>query len=149
MSLSSGSRRCRCHGIPRSSEGRNNGCCPHSSRKQRQHETAMTDAKREMHLAIQAAAPGHPAGWRVPGGERQAGDDIAHYQNVARICERALLDVLFLADSPSFTDDGRSPTRSLDPVVLITACASRPSTWGSFSPPRPRLASRTTLPDRF
>jgi len=83
----------------------------------------MTDAKREMHLAIQAAAPGHPAGWRVPGGERQAGDDVAHYQNVARICERALLDVLFLADSPSFTDDGRMPTRSLDPVVLITACA--------------------------
>jgi alkanesulfonate monooxygenase SsuD/methylene tetrahydromethanopterin reductase-like flavin-dependent oxidoreductase (luciferase family) len=83
----------------------------------------MTDAKRKMHLAIQAAAPGHPAGWRVPGGERQANEDVAHYQNVARICERALLDVLFLADSPSFTDDGRSPTRSLDPVVLITACA--------------------------
>lgn len=83
----------------------------------------MTDAKCKMHLAIQAAAPRHPAGWRVPGGERQAGDDVAHYQNVARICERALLDVLFLADSPSFTDDGRSPTRSLDPVVLITACA--------------------------
>ena len=83
----------------------------------------MTDAKRKMHLAIHAAAPGHPAGWRVPGGKRQAGDDVAHYQNVARICERALLDVLFLADSPSFTDDGRSPTRSLDPVVLITACA--------------------------
>jgi hypothetical protein len=56
----------------------------------------MIDAKRKMHLAIQAAAPGHPAGWRVPGGERQAGDDVAHYQNVARICERALLDVLFL-----------------------------------------------------
>ena len=83
----------------------------------------MTDAKRKMHLAIQAAAPGHPAGWRVPGGERTAGDDVAHYQNVARICEKALLDVLFLANSPSFTDDGRSPTRSLDPVVLITACA--------------------------
>src|SRR2546421_164919 len=83
----------------------------------------MTHAKRIMHLAIQAAAPGHPAGWRLPGGERQANEDVAHYQNVARICERALLDVLFLADSPSFTDDGRSPTRSLDPVVLITACA--------------------------
>jgi hypothetical protein len=34
---------------------------------------------------------------------RQANEDVAHYQNVARICERALLDVLFLADSPSFT----------------------------------------------
>src|SRR4051794_14691207 len=62
-------------------------------------------------------------GWRVPGGERRASDDVAHYQKMARICERALLDVLFLADSPAFTDDGRSPTRSLDPVVLITACA--------------------------
>jgi alkanesulfonate monooxygenase SsuD/methylene tetrahydromethanopterin reductase-like flavin-dependent oxidoreductase (luciferase family) len=54
---------------------------------------------------------------------RQAGDDVAHYQNVDQTCERALLDVLFLADSPSFTDDDRSPTRALDPVVLITACA--------------------------
>src|SRR5438034_3369515 len=55
----------------------------------------MTHAKRMMHLAIRAAAPGHPAGWRLPGGERQANEDVAHYQNVARICERALLDVLF------------------------------------------------------
>ena len=109
----------------------------------------MIDAKRKMHLAIQAAAPGHPAGWRVPGGEREAGDDVAHYQNVARICERALLDVLFLADSPSFTDDGRSPTRSLDPVVLITACALATEHLGLVSPPRPRLASLTTLRDQF
>src|SRR5947207_11941572 len=98
---------------PGPADGRDNGCYPHSGRKRRQLETAMTDAKRKMHLAIQAAAPGHPAGWRMPGGERQAGDDVAHYQNVARICERALLDVLFLADSPSFTDDGRSPPDAL------------------------------------
>src|SRR4029077_4239395 len=90
----------------------------------------MPDPTRRMHLAIQAAAPGHRAGWRVPGGERQANEDVAHYQNVARICERALLDVLFLADSPSFTDDGRSLTRSLDPVVLITACALAPQHLG-------------------
>jgi hypothetical protein len=31
----------------------------------------MPYAKGKMHLAIQAAAPGHPAGWRVPGGERR------------------------------------------------------------------------------
>ena len=91
----------------------------------------MADGKRKMHLAVQAAAPGHPAGWRVPGGERTAGDDVAHYQNVARICEKAFLDILFLADSPSFTDDGRSPTRSLDPVVLITACALATEHLGS------------------
>src|SRR5687768_7858308 len=46
-------------------------------------EGPMTHAKRMIHLAIQAAAPGHPAGWRVPGGERQANEDVAHYQNVA------------------------------------------------------------------
>jgi uncharacterized protein (UPF0305 family) len=39
----------------------------------------MTHAKRMMHLAIQAAAPGHPAGWRLPGGKRQANEDVAHY----------------------------------------------------------------------
>ena len=102
----------------------------------------MTDAKREMHLAIQAAAPGHPAGWRVPGGERQAGDDVAHYQNVARICDRALLDVLFLADSSSFTDDGRSPTR----YILSFDFASLKGTQlvsqtDKFSAPRPRPAA--------
>jgi len=67
--------------------------------------------------------PGHPGGWRTAGGSRQPGEDAAYYQDIARLCEKALLDVLFLADSPSFTDDGRSPTRSLDPVVLLTSCA--------------------------
>src|SRR5206468_6471792 len=130
-------------------EGRDDGCYPYSRRKQRQHETAMTDAKRKMHLAIQAAAPGHPAGWRVPGGERQAGDDVAHYQDVARVCERALLDVLFLADSPSLRmTAGLRRARSI-PSSSLPHALSRPSTWGSFSPPRPRSASRTTLPDRF
>ena len=63
----------------------------------------MAEAKRKMHLAIQAAAPGHPAGWRVPGGERRAGDDVAHHQNVARICEKALLDVFWsLLNSQEF-----------------------------------------------
>jgi hypothetical protein len=93
-------------------------------------EGLMTHAKRMMHLAIQAAAPGHPAGWRLPGGEPQVNEDVAHYQNVARICERALLHVLFLTDSPSFPDGGRSPTRSLDPVVLIPRAPWQPSAWG-------------------
>ena len=53
-------------------------------RKQRQHETAMTDAKRKIHLAIQAAAPGPPAGWRVTGGERQAGEDVPDELDAAR-----------------------------------------------------------------
>ena len=83
----------------------------------------MSHSKREMHLAIQAAHPGHPAGWRTIQGRRHPGDDVAYIQNLARLCEKALIDVLFLSDSPSFTGSGTEVARSLDPVVVITACA--------------------------
>lgn len=80
-------------------------------------------AKRQLRLAVQASFPGHPAGWRTQEGRRRPGEDVAHFQAVARAAERALLDAVFLADSPSFTDSGEVPTRSLDPVVLVAAGA--------------------------
>ena len=84
----------------------------------------MTRAKkRRLHLNVQSSYPGHPAGWRTEEGRRLPGEDIAHIQAVARIAEKALFNTVFLADSPSFTDNGEAPTRSLDPVVLLAAAA--------------------------
>ena len=79
--------------------------------------------KRRLRLAVQASFPGHPAGWRTAEGRRLPGDDVGHFQAVSRAAEKALLDAVFLADSPSFTDTGEIPTRSLDPVVLVAAGA--------------------------
>lgn len=79
--------------------------------------------KRRLHLNVQSSYPGHPAGWRTTEGRRAPGEDIAHIQAVARAAEKALFNTVFLADSPSFTDSGEAPTRSLDPVVLLAAAA--------------------------
>src|SRR5690606_4672711 len=72
---------------------------------------------------VQATYPGHPAAWRTAEGRRRPGEDVAHFQAVSRAAERALLDAVFQADSPSFTDTADVPTRALDPVVLAAAGA--------------------------
>lgn len=82
----------------------------------------MPTTKR-LHLNVQASFPGHSAGWRTPAGRRSPGEDVAHFQAVARAAEKALFNSVFLADSPSFTDGPEAPTRSLDPVVLVAAGA--------------------------
>lgn len=79
--------------------------------------------RRHLHINVQATFPGHPAGWRTEAGRRLGGEDVAHFQAVSRAAEKALLNAVFLADSPSFTDTGEIPTRSLDPVVLVAAGA--------------------------
>src|SRR5262249_10828701 len=79
-----------------------------------------------LHLNVQASFPGHQAGWRTEAGRRLPGEDAAYFQDVARAAEKALLNAVFLADSPSFTDSGEIPTRSLDPAVLVAAGAVAP-----------------------
>src|SRR5690606_29483227 len=74
-------------------------------------------------LNVQATYPGHPAAWRTDEGRRRPGEDIAHFQAVARAAEKARFDAVFQADSPSFTDPGNVPTRSYDPIILATAGA--------------------------
>jgi FMN-dependent oxidoreductase (nitrilotriacetate monooxygenase family) len=80
-------------------------------------------APRQLHLNVQATYPGHPAGWRTAEGRRRPGEDVAHFQAVAQAAEKAKLDAVFQADSPSFTDSHDVPTRSLDPVILAAAAA--------------------------
>jgi FMN-dependent oxidoreductase (nitrilotriacetate monooxygenase family) len=83
----------------------------------------MPERKRHLHLNIQATYPGHPAGWRTEEGRRRPGEDVAHFQAVARAAEKALLDAVFQADSPSFTDTHDVPTRAHDPIILAAAAA--------------------------
>lgn len=83
----------------------------------------MPHVKRHLHLNVQATYPGHPAAWRTQQGQRRPGEDIAHFQAVSRAAEKALLDAVFQADSPSFTDPPNVPTRAHDPVVLAAAGA--------------------------
>jgi FMN-dependent oxidoreductase (nitrilotriacetate monooxygenase family) len=83
----------------------------------------MRDSRRHLHLNVQATYPGHSAGWRTEEGRRLPGEDVAHFQAVARAAEKALLNAVFQADSPSFTDTHDVPTRALDPIVLAAAGA--------------------------
>ena len=58
-----------------------------------------------------------PSGaWRAPEGNPRAPIDIAHFQNIARIAERGLLDTVFLADALAVQADVKtSPMWALDP----------------------------------
>lgn len=84
----------------------------------------MPTRPRRIHLSLQAAAPGHPASWRVPEGRRVPGDDVAHFQEIAQLGERALLNAIFLADNAALDEGGKGPSRAIDPIVLVAAMAA-------------------------
>ncbi|MFC8694019.1 LLM class flavin-dependent oxidoreductase [Streptomyces parvus] len=81
--------------------------------------------RKQLHLNAFLMSTGHhEASWRLPESPAEAGSDIAHYENLARIAERGRLDSLFLADSPVLMGDpGRRPAAKLEPTVLLTALA--------------------------
>jgi FMN-dependent oxidoreductase (nitrilotriacetate monooxygenase family) len=76
------------------------------------------------------------ATWRYPANERHRFDELAYWQDIARICEDARFDFLFLADAWGWAElDGRRPdicsTESLDLPRLdpaVVAAALIPST---------------------
>lgn len=67
----------------------------------------------------------HEAAWRLPETDPLAPLSVRHYQDLARIAERGLLDSLFLADSPVLWGGriGRRPAAALEPTILLTALA--------------------------
>jgi len=81
---------------------------------------------RFLHLNAFLMSTGHhEASWRLPVSNPVANTDISHYQNLARIAERAKFDSIFFADSPVLWGDvGRRPAGSLEPTVLLTAIAA-------------------------
>ncbi len=87
---------------------------------------------RQLHINLNILPSGsHPASWRAPGGNPAAFIDVAHYQEVARIAERGLLDAVFLADALNAAPDPTfGPTWALDPVVLVSSMAAVTSNIG-------------------
>ncbi|MGP3534566.1 NtaA/DmoA family FMN-dependent monooxygenase [Microbacterium sp. RD1] len=86
----------------------------------------MTGSARR-HLTINVNVLGvgqRPAAWRSPDITPGAIIDLAHWERVARIAERGLLDALFLADRPAITDPRSRPVQYLDPSVLVPAMAA-------------------------
>jgi len=85
----------------------------------------MATRPRQLHINVNFGGPGvHPESWRAPEGRPLASIDIAHYQEVARVAERGLLDAVFLADMLAPNADLRSaPKWALDPIVTAAAMA--------------------------
>ena len=78
------------------------------------------------------------ATWRYPSSQRHLFDTLSYWLELARVCEAAEFDFLFLADAWGWSElDGRRPdicsTESLDlprldPAVVAAALVSRKST---------------------
>lgn len=76
----------------------------------------------------------HPASWRESGVNAAAALDIDTYANLARVCEKGLADLLFLADTPSVFQDNMdgygSRVSVLEPLSLLSYLASQTQNIG-------------------
>jgi FMN-dependent oxidoreductase (nitrilotriacetate monooxygenase family) len=80
---------------------------------------------RELHLnAFLMGVGHHEAAWRHPRTDPRALDDVAHFQNLARIAERGTFDSVFLADGVQIWGDVRHTAAGrFEPLTLLTALA--------------------------
>ena len=105
---------------------------------------------RHMALALLFGAAGsHPASWMHPDGRLTPPTTLDAYADAARLCERGLFDLFFIADTPAARTENlhawsRFPMfmNVLEPVTLLTALAGVTSRIGlggtvstSFSEP--------------
>jgi FMN-dependent oxidoreductase (nitrilotriacetate monooxygenase family) len=83
-------------------------------------------SNRTLHLnAFLMSVGHHEASWRLPESDPFASADVAHYQELARIAERGLLDSVFFADSPSLmTNPARRPAEAIEPTLLLAAMSA-------------------------
>ncbi|MFD1205252.1 LLM class flavin-dependent oxidoreductase [Sporosarcina contaminans] len=65
----------------------------------------------------------HQAAWLMPDSSVERIGDITYYQNLAKLAERGLLDVVFFADNQSFVGKETSdmPAFWFDPLINLTA----------------------------
>ena len=83
------------------------------------------DAQRLLTVNVNVLGVGQrPAAWRSPDIRPDAIVDLGHWQEVARVAERGLIDAIFLADRPAITDPRSRPVQYLDPSVLVPAMAA-------------------------
>jgi len=88
----------------------------------------MSGTGRQLKLGAFIMAGGHHvAGWRHPRGQPDAGQNIAHYRQLAQTAERAKFDALFLADGVAIrSHDADTLYRtaraaSFEPLTLLSA----------------------------
>jgi len=81
---------------------------------------------RQLHLnAFLMSVGHHEAAWRLPESDPFANTEVSHYQELARVAERGLLDSVFFADSPSLmSNPARRPAEAVDPVILLAAMSA-------------------------
>ena len=81
---------------------------------------------RQLHLnAFLMSVGHHEASWRLAESDPFASAEVAHYQELARIAERGLLDSVFFADSPSLmSNPARRPAEAIEPTLLLAAMAA-------------------------
>ena len=67
----------------------------------------------------------HEAAWRLPESRPLDNREVAHYQGLAVLAERGLMDSVFFADSPSLMSSvARRPAETLEPTLLLAAMAA-------------------------
>src|SRR4030081_1368280 len=93
--------------------------------------------KRQMHLGLFILGTGsHVAGWRYPGAMTSF-QDFSQVQEIARIAERGLFDLIFMGDN-LYADPGAHPsyTLRLEPLTMMAALATpkRPIRLGATPP---------------
>ncbi len=88
----------------------------------------MSTPRRQIKLGAFVMATGHHvAGWRHPGAQPDAGQNIAHYRQIAQAAERAKFDALFLADGVAIrahdqeTLHRTARAASFEPLTLLSA----------------------------
>src|SRR5436190_17329907 len=90
----------------------------------------VREMKLSLGLLIGSAAGGHPAAWMHPEANAAGSTDIAYYRKLARLAEKGLFDLFFVADTPAARTDNlhawsRFPMfmNMLEPVTLLTGLA--------------------------
>jgi len=81
---------------------------------------------KQIHINVNILSSGsHGASWRASGGNPLGYIQIEHYQEIARIAERGLLDAIFLADALAIAFDPRTnPSWALDPAIIVAGMAA-------------------------
>ncbi|MCW2781456.1 MAG: class flavin-dependent oxidoreductase [Marmoricola sp.] len=73
----------------------------------------------------------HESAWRLPESDPLANNEVAHYQQLAKIAEAGKLDSVFFADSPSiFGSVARRPAEHIEPTLLLAAMSAVTSRIG-------------------
>lgn len=80
----------------------------------------MSTPQRKLHLNAFISGTGHhEAAWRYPDSTPELGLNIRHYQRIAAVVERGLLDSIFVADGYSGRSSGK-----LEPFTQLAALAA-------------------------